>query len=56
MTPKTKHCGGCGQTKPVTQFANNRRAKDGRQYHCRECLNAYSVIRKASIKDGTWMR
>jgi len=51
---KTKHCGGCDQTKPVTQFANNKRAKDGRQYHCRECLKAYSVIRKAAIKEGTW--
>jgi hypothetical protein len=51
---KAKHCGGCDETKPEDEFATNRRAKDGRQYHCRQCLNAYSVIRKAAIKDGTW--
>jgi len=53
---KTKHCGGCDQTKPVTQFANNKRAKDGRQWHCKICKNEHSKIRKAAIKDGTWMR
>ena len=51
---KTKHCGGCDQTKPLTEFANNKLAKDGRQYHCRTCLNAYSVVRKAAIKNGSW--
>jgi len=51
---KTKHCGGCNQIKPVSDFANNSRATDGRQYHCRQCLNAYSVVRKAAIKTGTW--
>lgn len=51
---KHKHCGGCGQIKPEDDFANNRRAKDGRQYHCKQCLNAYSKVRKAAIKDGTW--
>lgn len=51
---KNKHCGGCETVKPIDDFATNRRAKDGKQYHCRECLNAYSVIRKAAIKDGTW--
>ena len=51
---KTKHCGGCGQVKPDDQFASNKLAPDGRQYHCRECMNAYSVVRKAAIKDGTW--
>jgi len=51
---KTKHCGGCGQIKPEDEFAKNRLAPDGRQWHCRECLNAYSVVRKAAIKKGTW--
>lgn len=51
---KTKHCGGCDQTKPVDEFAHNSRAKDGRQYHCKTCLNAYSVVRKKAIKEGTW--
>lgn len=51
---KTKHCGGCETVKSIDDFATNRLAKDGRQYHCRECLNAYSKVRKAAIKDGTW--
>jgi len=53
---KTKHCGGCDQTKLLNDFAHNKLAPDGRQYHCRECLNAYSVVRKAAIKEGTWKR
>jgi hypothetical protein len=51
---KTKHCGGCGQVKPEDQFARNRLAPDGRQYHCKTCKNEHSKIRKAAIKDGTW--
>lgn len=51
---KTKHCGGCSTVKHVDDFANNSRAKDGKQFHCRTCLNAYSVVRKAAIKEGTW--
>lgn len=31
------------------------RGEDGRQYHCRSCLNAYSKVRKAAIKDGSWL-
>lgn len=51
---KTKQCGGCGEVKSATDFANNRRAKDGRQWHCRTCMNESSRIRKAAIKEGTW--
>jgi hypothetical protein len=51
---KTKHCGGCDQTKPEDQFARNRLAPDGRQWHCKSCKNEHSKIRKAAIKDGTW--
>lgn len=51
---KTKHCGGCETVKPADDFATNRRAKDGRQFHCKQCLNAYSKVRKAAIKDGSW--
>lgn len=51
---KTKHCGGCSTVKHIDDFANNRRAKDGRQYHCRECMNEHGRMRKALIKSGEW--
>jgi hypothetical protein len=51
---KHKHCGGCDQTKPEDQFAKNRLAPDGRQWHCKTCKNEHSRIRKAAIKEGTW--
>jgi hypothetical protein len=53
---KSKHCGGCNQTKLLNDFAHNKLAPDGRQYHCRACMNAYSVVRKAAIKEGKWKR
>jgi predicted SprT family Zn-dependent metalloprotease len=55
-TMPTKYCGGCDQIRPVTQFASNSRAKDGRQYHCKSCKNEHSKIRKAATKEGTWNR
>lgn len=51
---KSKHCGGCDTIKPTEDFANNRRAKDGRQWHCRQCMSEHGKIRKAAIKDGSW--
>lgn len=33
----TKHCSGCGQTKPITEFAKCSRTKDGRFYRCSTC-------------------
>ncbi len=33
----TKTCTGCLNTKPVGEFWVSRKARDGRQYHCKEC-------------------
>lgn len=35
-----KTCKGCGERKPLTAFAANRRATDGRKYRCKLCYNA----------------
>jgi 5-methylcytosine-specific restriction endonuclease McrA len=40
-TPAEKTCTKCGETKPLEAFNRHRRAKDGRQAHCRECFAAY---------------
>jgi len=33
----TKQCTCCFKTKPLEQFSKNSRAKDGKQFHCKEC-------------------
>lgn len=35
-----KVCCDCYETKPVEDFTNDRRAKDGKLHHCRQCLHA----------------
>ena len=37
-----KTCNICGQSKPHSDFAKNKRAKDGRQTRCRECFAEYN--------------
>ena len=37
-----KKCPGCGETKPLNEFHVNKRAKDGRQSRCKECLREYA--------------
>lgn len=36
-----KACGKCGVKKPLTEFHRCRRAKDGLQHRCKECLTAH---------------
>jgi hypothetical protein len=36
-----KRCCTCQQIKPLSEFNKLRRAKDGRQYSCRDCNKAY---------------
>lgn len=36
-----KRCCTCKQVKPLTEFNKLKKAKDGRQYSCRECNKAY---------------
>lgn len=35
--PDAKTCTGCGQQKPLTEFARDRRARDGYHQQCLEC-------------------
>jgi len=32
-----RHCGACGETKPLEEFARHKRLPQGRQYRCKEC-------------------
>jgi hypothetical protein len=41
--PDTKTCAKCGETKPVTQFYRDVRARDGRQGRCKAC--SYAIHR-----------
>lgn len=34
---ETKICTGCKLPKPLNEFGNNKRNKDGKQYWCKEC-------------------
>jgi len=49
-----KCCGGCGENKPAENFSRNRLAKDGRQWHCKQCMSDHGKVRKRGIKEGWW--
>jgi len=34
---RTKHCKKCNQTKPISEFHNNKANKDGKTYRCKVC-------------------
>lgn len=34
-----KRCNRCGQEKPVSEFHNSSRTKDGKSYYCKDCEN-----------------
>ena len=38
----SKHCGGCGQDKPLDDFQRRTSAHDGKQSQCRECMKRRS--------------
>jgi 5-methylcytosine-specific restriction endonuclease McrA len=42
-----KECRICGETKPLTSFAPNRKMSDGRLHQCRVCLQAKEKARRA---------
>jgi hypothetical protein len=42
-----KHCGMCKQVKLSTAFVKCRTAKDGLQYNCKACRNAYRLANKS---------
>ena len=49
---KTKKCTKCGMEKPLSEFALNRRAKDGLQYYCKDCSNRVNSERYWRKKGG----
>lgn len=54
--PKTKVCSKCGRELPITEFALNKRAKDGHIGQCKDCINAYLRERYARKKGKTLAR
>lgn len=51
--PVLKTCSRCGETKPIEEFAINRRAGRfslGRQAWCRECYSQYHSIRREDAR------
>lgn len=42
MLADQKHCNRCATTKPLDQFHNDRRSKDGRQRRCKPCQHLSS--------------
>ena len=48
--PKTKVCSKCGRELPITEFALNKKYKDGHIGRCKDCVNAYQRERYARNK------
>lgn len=48
---KTKVCSKCGRELPITEFALNKKSKDGHIGQCKDCVNAYQRERYA-LKKG----
>ena len=38
---KTKRCSKCGKELPLSEFNKSKRAKDGLQWMCKECMKQY---------------
>lgn len=51
--PKTKVCSKCGRELPITEFALNKKCKDGHIGQCKDCVNKYLRERKARKKGKT---
>lgn len=51
-----KRCTRCSSTKPLVEFAVNRRNADGRQPHCRECdrerVRRYRAKNRGKVRDS----
>ena len=54
--PKTKVCSKCGRELPITEFALNKKYKDGHIGRCKDCINAYLRERYARKKGKTLAR
>jgi len=47
----TKKCSKCGKIKPLSEFYKDKRAKNGRQSWCKECIIKYEEKNKERILD-----
>lgn len=47
---ETKVCKKCGRELPITEFALNKKHKDGHIGRCKDCVNAYQRERYARNK------
>jgi hypothetical protein len=56
MTELTKECTGCHRTLALGEFSVGSRAKDGKQYQCKECNTAYRAVHREEIaaKQAAW--
>lgn len=49
-TVQTKTCRCCGETKPISDFYQNKKASDGLQSYCKKCMNEKSRARKQAVR------
>ena len=49
-----KKCNRCGQEKPLSEFHNSSRTKDGKDYYCKECENSRNRIYKGTTNKKSW--
>lgn len=49
-TIQTKKCSKCGRELPLSEFSENRAAKDGYDYYCRSCKSIMSKASRERIK------
>lgn len=47
---KTKKCAKCHQELPVTEFYRHKRAKDGLNCYCKECMKAFTTKAHTRMK------
>src|SRR4051794_35638305 len=48
-----KYCYGCDQTKPFSEFGQNRSAGDGKTFYCKQCHNTRGRESKQRLWGGT---
>lgn len=55
---ETKRCSKCGEVKLLECFGIKRKALDGRNYHCKACINATTAAHRSERPEqrGQWDR
>jgi hypothetical protein len=55
-TEEMKHCNGCNEDKPISEFHNDKNSKDGKTRNCKVCNNARTNARRLADPHGTYLR